>query len=62
MKIYLIKQEDLDRLMAFVDRAPEHGYGGGSSRVLSPVEQEAHGEAHSFFNLQIRRWITEVSK
>ena len=43
MKVYIIKQEDLDRLLAFADRAPEHGYGGGSSGVLSrePIKGSA---------------------
>lgn len=62
MKVYLIKEGEIDALLALIDRDPKHGFGGGSSRVLSDVEQRAHDEAHRFFNFQVRNWIAEIKK
>lgn len=60
MKVYLLQDDDFDRLLAFVDRAPEHGDGGGGSTILTAEEREAHEKAHRFFNFQIRRWLDTV--
>jgi hypothetical protein len=62
MRVYVVKQEDLDRLLAFIDRNPAHGARGGSSDVLTDTEQRAHEKAHRFFNYQIRIWIGEITQ
>jgi hypothetical protein len=62
MRVYVIKQDDLERLLAFVDRNPEYGQRGGSSQAMTDAERQAHDRAHSFFNFQIRRWIDEVTR
>ena len=61
MKVYLLKQEDIDLLTTMVDRNPEHGRRGGSSQVLSDEEKKAHEDAHSFYNYQVRVWISKVT-
>lgn len=60
MKAYIISDDDTNRLLAYIDRDPKRGYGGGSGEILSIAEQEAHDKAHRFFNYQIRRWLDEV--
>lgn len=61
MKVFVLKQEDFNRLNVMIDRDPSHGPDGGSSRVLSETEQQAHAEAHRFFNYQVRTWIASVT-
>lgn len=64
MKMYMLTQADLDRLLLMVDRNPRHGANGGSSdaAVCDKEEQYAHDKAHRFYNFQVRKWIDEVSK
>lgn len=62
MKVFLIKDEDIDRLLLLLDRDPAYGARGGSSAVLTLEERRAHELTHRFFNFQIRRWIDEVTK
>jgi hypothetical protein len=57
MKVYLIKDDDLDNLLANLDRNPEHGYEGGSSAVFNEVEKLAFDQTHRFCNCQVRTWI-----
>lgn len=61
-KTYLLTDADFDKLRLFVDRNPTHGYQGGSSTVLSPIEEKAHDEAHRFYNYQVHKWINEMSQ
>lgn len=61
-KVYLLKEEDLERLLAEIDRDPTYGDRGGSSAVLSESERRAHETAHRFFNLVVRRWVDTVKK
>lgn len=61
MKMFLLKQEDIDLLSTMIDRNPEHGQRGGSSQMLSEADLKAHREAHSFFNYQVRTWIAKVT-
>ena len=56
MKVYIM------RLCSAIDRDPKYGVNGGSSQVLSKQEQEAHIEAHRFFNYQIRTWIESIQR
>lgn len=60
-KVYLVTDEDLETLRLRLDRNPDHGYNGGSGRVLSDEEAKAFDEAHRFYNYQIHKWISEVS-
>lgn len=62
MKVFLIKDEDIDRLLTMIDRDPTHGPAGGSSVVLTDKERMAHEAAHRFFNYQIRLWVNEVTR
>lgn len=61
-KVYLITDKDFDELTLRVDRNPKHGANGGSSAVLSDLERKAHDEAHSFYNYQVRVWISEMTR
>lgn len=64
MKVYVINEDDVARLKAFVNRDPQHGYNGGSSdsTVNDPGRREAYDEAHRFYNYQVHRWLSEVTK
>jgi hypothetical protein len=62
VKVYLLKEEDLEALLTAIDRDPHYGYQGGGSVVLSEVERKAYVSAHSFFNHQVRRWLDTVKK
>lgn len=62
MKAYILSENDLSNLIAYIDRDPRHGHTGGSSKTLTEDQREAFIEAHRFFNYQVRRWIDEVKK
>ncbi len=62
MKVYLLKDSDLQRLLDNLDRNPEHGYRGGSSQVFNKQERQAYKEAHQFYNYQIRNWIDSIKE
>jgi|WetSurMetagenome_2_1015567.scaffolds.fasta_scaffold04771_12 hypothetical protein len=62
VRVYLIKDEDLDRLRTLIDRDPRWGEQGGSSQVLSKEEELEHGRAHRWFDWQICAWIDSVKK
>lgn len=62
MKVYILKEEDFERLRAGIDRDPQWGTQGGSSGVLTPAEKDAHDKAHRFFNFVITNWIAQVQK
>lgn len=63
-KAYIITEDDLKRLLAFVDRDPEHGHDGGSSQssVNDFPNRIIYREAHGFYNYQVRKWIDEIKK
>jgi hypothetical protein len=62
MKVYMLTQADIDRLLLMVDRDPKHGHQGGSSQaqVRDPQNERAHDEAHSFYAYQVRSWVDSV--
>jgi hypothetical protein len=60
MKVYVIRDLDIEALLTAIDRDPRHGERGGSSQVLTQQEQDAHDRAHRFYNFQVRRWLDEV--
>lgn len=62
MKAFILKQEDLDALLVAIDRDPKHGSNGGSSVALTQEQQDAHDQAHRFYNYQVRRWIQKVTE
>lgn len=62
MKVYLIKEEDFEKLLLMIDRDPTHGYEGGSSNSMNEQERRVYDEAHRFYNYQVRTWIDEVKK
>jgi hypothetical protein len=60
MKVYLLKEEDFEKLILILDQDPEHSR--GSSQVFSPVEKEAYAKLHRYFNYELRGWIDSVKK
>ncbi len=62
MKVYLLKDSDLQRLLDNIDRNPEHGYRGGSSQVFNEQEKRAYKEVYRFYNYQIRTWIDSIKE
>ena len=62
MRAYILKEQDFARLLAEIDRDPRWGTRGGTSDVLSPVQQQAHKDAHQFYNYVVRKWIDTVKK
>lgn len=64
MKVFLLKEEDFERLFLMIDRDPKHGTQGGSSQasVRDPAKAEAYDEAHRFYNYQVRTWVEQVKK
>lgn len=62
MKIYLVTDEDIERLKTELARDPKHGYTGGSSTVLSDVERKAHEDAHRFYWYHVCRWIDKIKE
>ena len=59
-KVFILTDQDFQNLFALIDRNPEHGYSGGSSRVLSNEEEKAFHSAHTFYNYQVRNWADTV--
>lgn len=62
MRVYLLTDDDFEALFAAVDRDPRHGAQGGSSDILSDVEQAAHERAHRFMNYQVRTWAAKMKE
>lgn len=63
MKAYILTEKDFELLLTLIDRDPMHGRDGGSSRGdLTPQEQQIWGDAHRFYNYQVRKWVDEVQK
>ncbi len=62
MKVFLLKDVDLERLLLMVDRNPAHGHDGGSSQTFNAEERKAHDEAHRFYNYQVRTWVNQVKQ
>ena len=64
MKAYLLTEQDFERLLLRIDRDPMWGERGGSSQasVRDPAQNQAHEEAHRFYNYQLRTWIDEVKQ
>lgn len=62
MKVYLLTEQDFERLLANIDRDPEHGATGGSSASMGEHDRRIYHEAYRFFNYQVRTWISSVSK
>lgn len=64
MTKFEITQGDIDRLKAYVDRDPQHGYEGGSSdaSVNDDHNRRIYGAAHKFYNYQIHKWLSEVTR
>ena len=60
MRVFLLKDEDFENLLANLDRDARYGRAGGSSQVFSEKEAEALKKAHSFYNYQVRTWIDSV--
>ena len=55
-KVYLLKYEDFDRLIAAIEKQPTHGM------ILTPEEQSIYDKVFRFYNYQVRNWIDEVLK
>jgi hypothetical protein len=62
MKVYMLRQQDFDDLLARIDRDPSWGCEGGSSIVMNDEERRAHDAAHRFFNYQVRTWLETVKR
>jgi hypothetical protein len=61
MKVFLLHQTDLDRLLTAIDRYPQHETSGGSSQTISEQERKIYNEVHRFYNYQVRTWINNVT-
>jgi len=62
MKAYILTDKDFDKLLAEIDRDPEHGLTGGSSMAISQEQRDAFKTAHGFYNFVIRRWLQSVKE
>ena len=62
MKVYILKDSDLEHLLTEISRDPRWGESGGSARILSVDEEKLFKEAHMFYNYIVRRWIEEIKK
>lgn len=64
MKVYMLTEADLERLLCYIDRDPKHGRDGGSSNAAVRDRENSlvYDEVHRFYNYQVRKWIDEVSK
>lgn len=62
VKAIILTQEDVARLLTYVDRDPKHGRDGGSSQsdVRDPDKARVYDEVHRFYNYQVRKWLGEV--
>lgn len=60
MKVYILTDEDFEKLRAELSRDPKHGTSGGGSVVLTKEEEKAHEEAHRFYWYHVARWIDKV--
>ncbi len=60
MRVYILKDEDFERLKTELSRDPQHGLMGGGSAVLSDVERKAFEEAHNFYWYHVLRWMDTV--
>jgi hypothetical protein len=61
MKAYILNDKDFADLQTRIDRDPQHGYQGGSSKVITEKDRHIYEEAHRFYNYQVRRWIDLVT-
>lgn len=63
-KVYMLTEQDFEKLLLKLDRDPKHGYEGGSSQasVRDREKEQVYDEVHRFYNYQIRTWIDEVQK
>lgn len=62
MKVYILKDSDLEHLSTEISRDPRLGKFGGSKMILSVDEEKLFKEAYMFYNYIIRRWIEEIKK
>ena len=62
LRVYIVTDRDLERLLAEIDRDPQYGQDGGSSQVLTDAERAAFQTAHRFYNYAVRRWIDAVKE
>jgi len=62
VKVYMLTEKDFEDLLMAIDRDPMWGSQGGSSQaqVRDKAQNQAHEDAHRFYNFQLRRWITQV--
>ena len=62
MKVYILKDSDLEHLTTEISRDPRFGKFGGSEMILSVDEEKLFKEAYMFYNYIVRRWIEEIKK
>lgn len=62
MKAYILTDKNFEALLTELSRDPKFGTNGGSENILSKEEQNAHNDAHRFYNYIIRRWIDKVKE
>jgi hypothetical protein len=60
MRVFILTDDDFEELFLSLDRDPRHRAQGGSSQVLSDIEQAAHDKAHRFLNYQVRTWAEKM--
>jgi hypothetical protein len=56
VKVYMLKDEDFERLIAELEKDPVH------SRVLQEKDRQVFEEAFRFFNYHVRIWISKVKE
>jgi hypothetical protein len=64
MKVYLIKESDIDNLLLKLNSDPKYGINGGSidSTVRDNMIDITYEKVRRFYNYQVRNWIDSIKK
>jgi hypothetical protein len=64
MKVYLLKESDIDNLLLKLNSDPKYGINCGSidSTVRENNIDVSYEQARRFYNYQVRMWIDSIKK